>query len=384
MRFDLAEVMRRVVGACSPRLDLCKCAFRRRLVWRCKATPLGRWCTFALRLSPGRAVFCCVVWVLQCRTMSTLSAIRLPAVPGSNPHRTNELLLLRGTTPHHVVYFPGDVQSYEEIMACHPENVRWKRWSFENAASLLSRRFPNSHIWVVRSSRMHLHKFSCYDNFVRSNLFGAPEHGADFGAFKHLYTLLVNAFMLAEGIVSSPKATYFVTKDKRSPAPSSVHSEFSTNGCPHEKEHNLNYPIVALGSPSVKGSVSFTLIGFSKGCVVLNQLLYELKNAKTDPILEAFISNIKSMYWLDGGHPGGGNTWVTCPDILEGFAETGILVHTHVTPYQVHDTMRSWIGKEHRLFVQILQEYGVPINTQLHFAGEVPSLDNHFRVHEVF
>lgn len=44
--------------------------------------------------------------------------LRLPEVPGAEPHRTNELLLLpppapRGPAPspqHHVVYFPGDVQ----------------------------------------------------------------------------------------------------------------------------------------------------------------------------------------------------------------------------------------------------------------------------------
>lgn len=44
--------------------------------------------------------------------------LRLPEVPGAEPHRANELLLLlpppepRGATlpQHHVVYFPGDVQ----------------------------------------------------------------------------------------------------------------------------------------------------------------------------------------------------------------------------------------------------------------------------------
>lgn len=45
--------------------------------------------------------------------------LRLPEVPGAEPHRANELLLLlppppapRGPAPpqHHVVYFPGDVQ----------------------------------------------------------------------------------------------------------------------------------------------------------------------------------------------------------------------------------------------------------------------------------
>lgn len=43
--------------------------------------------------------------------------LRLPEVPGAEPHRANELLLLLPPAPrspappqHHVVYFPGDVQ----------------------------------------------------------------------------------------------------------------------------------------------------------------------------------------------------------------------------------------------------------------------------------
>lgn len=136
--------------------------------------------------------------------------------------------------------------------------------------------------------------------------------------------------------------------------------------------------------PSAVGAASFTLIGFSKGCVVLNQLLYELKEAKKDKNTDAFLKNIKAIYWLDGGHSGGSNTWVTYPEVLKELAQTGIEVHSHVTPYQVFDTMRSWIGREHEKFVRILEEFGVEINDQLHFADEVPSLDNHFRVHEVF
>jgi hypothetical protein len=56
------------------------------------------------------------------------------------------------------------------------------------------------------------------------------------------------------------------------------------------------------------------LIAFSKGCVCLNQLcneLSELKMAlKTDEIgesdnLRQFYTNVKHLFWLDGGHSGG-------------------------------------------------------------------------------
>ncbi|XP_061464057.1 mitochondrial protein C2orf69 homolog isoform X1 [Rhineura floridana] len=324
----------------------------------------------------------------------SLPWLRLPEVPGAEPFKANDVLLLLPPSgplleppQHHVVYFPGDVQNYREIMVCHPENFQWEQWCLENIAAILGRHFPESYIWVIKCSRMHLHKFSCYDNFVASNMFGAPEHSTDFGAFRHLHALLVNAFKLAQNILLSQKSMSEFSKDAETVACQSP-TVATTNGCPTiERERvckYLNSSTMNFVEPSVIGEVSFTLIGFSKGCVVLNQLLHELKEAKNDKDTDAFIKNIKAIYWLDGGHSGGSNTWVTYPDVLKDFSETGISVNAHVTPYQVFDTMRAWIGKEHKRFVQILEELGVNVNNQLHFADEAPSLDNHFRVHEVF
>ncbi|XP_016076376.1 PREDICTED: UPF0565 protein C2orf69 homolog [Miniopterus natalensis] len=333
-----------------------------------------------------------------------LQCLRLSAVPGVDPQRSNEVLLLASAgeperrdlsgdlakeelpppPQHHVVYFPGDVQNYHEIMTHHPENYQWENWSLENVATTLAHRFPNSYIWVIKCSRMHLHKFSCYDNFVKSNMFGAPEHSTDFGAFKHLYTLLVNAFNLSQNSLLSKKSVKELNKDSK--ASNRRSSSSHTNGCQGEKEspcENFDASAMSFYPPSLNGA-AFTLIGFSKGCVVLNQLLFELKEAKKDKNIDAFINSIRTMYWLDGGHSGGSNTWITNPEVLKEFAQTGIIVHTHVTPYQVRDPMRSWIGKEHKKFVQILGDLGMQVTNQIHFVKEVPSIENHFRVHEVF
>uniref|UniRef100_A0A8C6X7B9 Chromosome 2 open reading frame 69 n=2 Tax=Elapinae TaxID=42168 RepID=A0A8C6X7B9_NAJNA len=318
--------------------------------------------------------------------------LRLSEVPGDEPFKANDALLhlplsapAAGQAQHHVVYFPGDVQNYHEIMACHPENFQWKQWCLENVAIILGHRFPGSYIWIIKCSRMHLHKFSCYDNFVASNLFGAPEHTTDFGAFRHLHALLVNAFKLAQNFLMSQKSMHEFSDNTK--AVSCELPIFATsNGCPAAEKHceHVNNYAMSFNEPSAIGRNSFTLIGFSKGCVVLNQLLHELKEAKKDKDIDAFIQNIKAMYWLDGGHSGGSNTWVTYPHVLKEFSQTGISVNAHVTPYQVFDTMRTWIGKEHKRFVQLLEEFGANINSQLHFADEAPSLENHFKVHEVF
>ena len=123
-----------------------------------------------------------------------------------------------------------------------------------------------------------------------------------------------------------------------------------------------------------------SIIGFSKGCVVLNQLLHELEHAKDNPELQGFVRRVTHMYWLDGGHNGGSKTWITDPAVLKGLIGTKIEVRIHVTPYQVKDMMRKWIGQEHKKFVKNLRKLGVPVFDTMHFADEERSLENHFNV----
>ena len=134
----------------------------------------------------------------------------------------------------------------------------------------------------------------------------------------------------------------------------------------------------------VNSSAPVTLIGFSKGCVVLNQLLYDLALAKQDKEVGTFTSLVKAMYWLDGGHNGGMNTWITQEPVLKSLVGAGIKVHSHVTPYQVEDDRRPWIAKEQKKFVSRLRLMGVAIDNTLHFSGETRSLDIHFRLLKEF
>lgn len=72
---------------------------------------------------------------------------------------------------------------------------------------------------------------------------------------------------------------------------------------------------------------NLTLIGFSKGTVVLNQFLYEFHYLKTltpdDETSMNIVNKIKDMYWLDGGHSGGKNTWITSRPLLETLTRLG-------------------------------------------------------------
>ncbi|XP_007898339.2 UPF0565 protein C2orf69 homolog [Callorhinchus milii] len=263
-------------------------------------------------------------------------------------------------------------------MARHAENARWQQWSLEDTAALLLRRFPSSHVWIVKASRMHLHKFSCYDNFVESDLFGAPKHSPDYGALGHLRALLSNASKQSRSLLCTGRTDRRVSTAPAQPGANT--SAQTPNGIAAPSGTDTGRAREKGGDAPLRT----ILIGFSKGCVVLNQLLHELSEAQKDEELAAFIQTISQVYWLDGGHAGGSNTWVTSPEVLQELARTGIPVQTHVTPYQVRDSMRAWIGKEHEKFVRLLRELGANVTDQLHFENQPPSLKNHFQVLKMF
>ena len=230
-------------------------------------------------------------------------------------------------------------------MMSHRDNVRYNAWDLESTAGLLSSRFPTSQIWVVKPSRMHLKTFSVYQNFVESSDFGNPTHNSDHGSWKHLACLLESAKNKLPGSVENNENTCRTTE-------------------------NCDRSVI--------------IVGFSKGCIVLNQLLYELGMAKDDKVTEKFVKGVTDMYWLDGGHSGGSNTWVTNTDVLENLKESSIKIHSHVTPYQVQDPMRKWIGKEQKKFVEKLDKLGVEVSNTLHFEQEERSLEKHFMVLKKF
>ena len=119
------------------------------------------------------------------------------------------------------------------------EISQWKAWCLENTLSLLQHKFPGSAIWIVRPSRMLRYLFSCFHNFVQSSIVGIPTYSTSYGALPHIELLLLDSInqVFAKGQLQlSPKAVF-------------------------------ELPLV--------------LIGFSKGCVVLNQILHELVNYVT-------------------------------------------------------------------------------------------------------
>ena len=259
------------------------------------------------------------------------------------------------------------------------EVSRWSEWSLENTCSLLRHKFPSSAVWLVRPCRMLRKLYSAFHNFVQSSMTGVPTYSSHHGALLHLHLLLADALSKVS---------------REAPMEMSV-------------DEALHLPLV--------------LAGFSKGCVVLNQITHELVNTvpgnhserrtsgdhgnleatptqKRDGesegpvgkplplspvelrLLREVVSRIKALYWLDSGHSGEEGAWVTESEPLQSLARLQIPVHVDVTPQQVRDPTREWLGQEEAEFVSRLKQLGADVVETLHFEHEEKSLEYHFQV----
>ena len=91
-----------------------------------------------------------------------------------------------------VIFFGGDCQNFCALMAKHNRCFRYANWSLESTCSILSKKFPESHIFVVRPSIIRDSIFACYQNFVESDGYGIPTFQPNHGAWRHLKELMTN------------------------------------------------------------------------------------------------------------------------------------------------------------------------------------------------
>lgn len=260
------------------------------------------------------------------------------------------------------------------------ESKQYSRWCLESTAQILGSKFPDAALWIMKPLRMFRNVFSVFEQFVPSSLTGVPDYIGSYGGVATLDALLTGAL---QGL---------------------------------EEKHA---GVLPAGKDSARlSSLPVVLIGFSKGCVVLNQFVYEVgylfggvdlkdhgdpdaahHSAKprtssssqlhfSDADKEkqkSFLRQVIDWYWLDAGHSGSCGAWVTNESLLRHFAGVGGAgVHVHVTPHQVRCLRRPWIGEEERLFVDRLRQLGCKVEEKLHFEHSEISFENHFRVLEMF
>uniref|UniRef100_A0A182PPW1 Uncharacterized protein n=1 Tax=Anopheles epiroticus TaxID=199890 RepID=A0A182PPW1_9DIPT len=337
---------------------------------------------------------------------------RINSVKGYQ-NRTNSIIycppLLRGNSPTEkcsaIVYFGGDVQDIPEKMESNRDNKNYIKWNLENTALLLRESFPQSHIVVVRPMRMEYSTFSCFDNFVRGNNAGIPDHTPMHYSLQHLEELLINLtkkltkpildqdFLHKLLSASSTKGYGSDVPCKQNNVDILQSNIYDSSGQEPAEPDDLSELLWWRENLNLD-KASLKLIGFSKGCVVLNQFIYEFHYYKTltpdDSTMMRLVSRINDMYWLDGGHGGGKNTWITSRSLLETLCRLGINVHVHVTPYQIQDDHRPWIRKEEKAFTDLLKRLGASFDRHL-YPSEANSTNlythfdvlNRFRQHQI-
>lgn len=200
-------------------------------------------------------------------------------------------------------------------MAKYAEGCEYIKWNLESTARLLHSRFsssdsrwPNPHVWVIRPSRWVRRCFAAYTNFLPFDDHTVPRIGFELnkcGALEQLNRILRSALSQMRTV--------------------------SPNYCTQ-----LRAPLC--------------LVGFSKGCCVLIQMLYELAYCSThfsrkpdlspgpSPFTQELLSTLDSMYWLDGGHSGLDSQWPTASRILARLNPAHCpMMYVYGTPYQVSE-----------------------------------------------
>ncbi|RLN66311.1 hypothetical protein BBP00_00002277 [Phytophthora kernoviae] len=241
--------------------------------------------------------------------------------------RENELYLSIPKTEAaycNVLFFPGDVQDFKCEMMAGPF-ADYCEYSYDNVAELLSDKFGDTcNVWVVRPSHFVHGAYSSFDNFVSTNEYGAAtEYDPTAYAAKNLASLMQNTQ-------------------------------------------------AALKRQGVKLSTALPihLLGFSKGGVVLNQLVTEL---------------INSIHWLDSGN---GSLQGVLPSdelaltVLSRYEHLRLFVH--VTPYQYEADTRPWIKTEVNSFVKKMDLLGADIQLIMYYEGDEGSLSSHFQILQDF
>nr|CDS32562.1 hypothetical protein HmN_000079700 [Hymenolepis microstoma] len=280
-----------------------------------------------------------------------MKTVSLSKVQGRDSLKNDIFFFSNGDQPIiSIVLFCGDLQNESVIMSAHSQfgNLA-EKWSFESVAKLLLDRIGSNsgvQLWIIRASRWSQNAFAFYDNFVRYNAAGAPDYsginnvgGTSFAAWRHLDALMTNAVSRVEG--------------------------------------------ASIGVP-------FAVIGFSKGCSVMNQLIYEmgLFYDEREFIEDLQIpSRLSSLTWLDSGHNGFNHLWPTWTAPLARLRHFSFLPKLFIfaTPYQLCSG-RPWNFRDFNTFLHTLRTFRLPFHSDTFFNGvhwQCPPPDGIQMLHDV-
>ncbi|THD22859.1 hypothetical protein D915_006532 [Fasciola hepatica] len=295
---------------------------------------------------------------------SKLPVVLLEKCAGTTSVKCNDVLFTGSPEEPsaNIVYFGGDLQDFKTEMTKYSEGCEYVQWNLKSTARLLHNRFsslsrwPNPHIWVIRPSHWVRQSFAAYTNFLPFDERTVPRIGHDLTRFSALEQL--------NRVLHSAVAQMHNT-----------HIDYRTH---------LRAPLC--------------LIGFSKGCCVLIQMLYELAycayfarelDTSTGPSrsTQELLSRLDSIYWLDGGHAGLDNQWPTASNILSRLNPTRTpKMYIYGTSYQLMNPHKPWKSRDYHRFLEILRHHNFPHKHGILSTASddsrytEPSLHSHFEL----
>ncbi|CAH2046554.1 unnamed protein product [Thlaspi arvense] len=253
-------------------------------------------------------------------------------------------------------------------------------YDLQKVAEIIVSKFGNSvNAWVVEAS-LYNGPFAIYKDFVPSvNRFGEPKAYSPFGfpASSSIVSLLSSFLHEAGKEVSL------------------VNQLASGHNCPRT---------IALG--------------FSKGGVVINQLLSEMSSLSTDSAetsssttqeehrskredvqmipasKESFLSSISQVHYIDVGLNSRG-AYITDKNVVQRISqrlaggEEAVRVVLHGTPRQWCDEQRGWILEEKDELVRLIKSEAessggrLEVHERLYFADRLADLQMHFEIIDV-
>jgi len=127
----------------------------------------------------------------------------------------------------------------------------------------------------------------------------------------------------------------------------------------------------------VDKSLPIVLCGFSKGCIVLNELCKELKFIGSR--FDEFKSRIEYLIWLDGGHSGSSKAWITDEEDLKLVKSLSWKCRVFITCYQLNKLEHV---RDYYKFIEVSEKLGVDLMSEFCQKGcKNEDFDSQLRMH---
>ncbi|RNA32594.1 hypothetical protein BpHYR1_038721 [Brachionus plicatilis] len=258
----------------------------------------------------------------------------------------NDVIIIKCTqskAKYNLIYFGGDIQNYEDEMNKSSTCKSFTKWNLLTTGYLLEKKFSSSpetaaNILIIRPDFFHLKCFANYSNFVTCTDFGIP-------------------------ITISNAWDSKLDQSELNSMPVQADAGTNKTSCIDHVKKLLFKSLSEYNSSTKKDQIDdklpIILCGFSKGCVVLNQFCTELCPSirpSTDyESVHEFLTQIKHIFWLDGGHSGTENSWIKSEEIVQSIKQFKWSCYVFVTPYQLK-SQKLMAVQEYHTFIELLKK----------------------------